>query len=39
LKTVASSWEVHRLREILPIASRMPNYFEKSVIQKRSSHV
>jgi hypothetical protein len=37
-EAVATTWEVHRLREILPTASRVPDYSEKSVIQKRSSH-
>jgi hypothetical protein len=34
----AATWEVHRLREILPTASRVPSYSEKPIIQKRSSH-
>jgi hypothetical protein len=35
---VAVMWEVHRLREILPTASRVSGYSEKLVTQKRLSH-
>jgi hypothetical protein len=38
-EVVAALWEVHRLQEILPVASRVSDYFEKPVTQKRSSHV
>jgi hypothetical protein len=31
---VATTWEVHRLREILPIALRVCGYSEKPVTQK-----
>jgi hypothetical protein len=31
LEAVAATWEVHRLREILPTASRVPGYSEKPV--------
>jgi hypothetical protein len=34
-EAVAATWEVHRLREILPTASRVPGYSEKPVTQKR----
>jgi hypothetical protein len=37
-EAVAATWEVHRLREILPTASRVPGYSEKHVTQKRSRH-
>jgi hypothetical protein len=37
-EAVAATWEVHRLREILPTTSRVPCYSEKPVTQKRSSH-
>jgi hypothetical protein len=37
-ETVAATWEVHQLWEILPTASRVPGYPEKPVIQKRLSH-
>jgi hypothetical protein len=30
-KVVATTWEVHRLWEILPTASRVPGYSEKPV--------
>jgi hypothetical protein len=33
-EAVAATWEVHRLWEILPIASRVPGYSEKPVTQK-----
>jgi hypothetical protein len=33
-KAVADMWEVQRLREILPTASRVPNYSEKPITQK-----
>jgi hypothetical protein len=38
-EVVAATWEVHRLREILPTASSVSGYSEKSVTQKRLSHV
>jgi hypothetical protein len=38
LEVVAATWEVHRLWEILPTASRVPCYSEKPVTQKRLSH-
>jgi hypothetical protein len=38
-KAVMATSEVHRLREILPTASRVPGYSEKPIIQKRSSHI
>jgi hypothetical protein len=37
-EVVTATWEAHRLREILPTASRVPGYSEKHVTQKRSSH-
>jgi hypothetical protein len=37
-EAVAGMWEVHRLQEILPTASRVPGYSDKPVTQKRSSH-
>jgi hypothetical protein len=37
-KTVAATWEVHQLQDILPTASRASGYSEKPVTQKRSSH-
>jgi hypothetical protein len=37
-KAVAATWEVHRLREILPTTSRVPGYSEKPITQKRLSH-
>jgi hypothetical protein len=37
-EAVVVTWEVHRLWEILPTASRVPGYSEKCVRQKRSSH-
>jgi hypothetical protein len=36
-KAVAATWELHRLREILPTASRVIGYSEKPITQKRSS--
>jgi hypothetical protein len=30
-EAVVATWEVHRLREILPTASRVPGYSEKPV--------
>jgi hypothetical protein len=30
-EAVTAMWEVHRLREILPTASRVPGYSEKPV--------
>jgi hypothetical protein len=39
LEAVVAMWEVHRLREILPMTSRVPGYSENPVSQKRSSHV
>jgi hypothetical protein len=38
-EAVSATWEVHRLREILPTALRVPDSSEKPVTQKRSSHV
>jgi hypothetical protein len=38
LEAVAATWEVHQLWEILPTASRVPDYSKKLVTQKRSSH-
>jgi hypothetical protein len=39
-EAVAATWEVHRLREILSTASRIPGYSEKPVTQKnRVIHV
>jgi K+-transporting ATPase c subunit len=38
MEAVAATWEVHRLWEILPTASRVPCYSKKPVTQKRSSH-
>jgi hypothetical protein len=39
LKEVVSTWEVHRLWEILvSTAARVPGYSEKTVTQKRSRH-
>jgi hypothetical protein len=37
-EAVVAMWEVHRLQEVLPTASRVPGYSEKPVTQKRSSH-
>jgi hypothetical protein len=37
-EAVATTWEVHRLREILPTASRVHVHSEKPVTQKRSSY-
>jgi hypothetical protein len=37
-EAVAAMWEVHRLWEILSTTSRVPDYSEKPVTQKRSSH-
>jgi hypothetical protein len=37
-EAVAAMWEVHRLWEILPTASRVPGYSEKLVTQKILSH-
>jgi hypothetical protein len=37
-EVVSATREVHQLREILPIASRVPSSSEKPVKQKRSSH-
>jgi hypothetical protein len=36
---VAATWDLHRLRGILPTASRVPDYSENPVTQKRSTHV
>jgi hypothetical protein len=39
-EAVATTWEVHRLWEILPAVSRVPDYSEKHVTQKnRVMHV
>jgi hypothetical protein len=38
LEMVAATREVHQLREILPTPSRVLDYCEKPVTQKRSSH-
>jgi hypothetical protein len=38
-EVVAARWEVHQLREILPMTSRVPSYSENPVIQQRSRHV
>jgi hypothetical protein len=35
LEGVAVTWEVHRLREILPTTSRVPGYSEKLATQKK----
>jgi hypothetical protein len=37
-EAVAAMWEVHRLLEILPTTTRVPDYSKKSVTQIRSSH-
>jgi hypothetical protein len=37
-EAVAAMREVHQLREILPIASRVHGYSDKPITQKRSSH-
>jgi hypothetical protein len=37
-EAVAATWEVHRLQEVLPTASKVPDYSKKPVTQKRSSH-
>jgi hypothetical protein len=37
-EVMAATWEVHRLWEVLPTASRVSGYSEKPVAQKRSSH-
>jgi hypothetical protein len=39
LEAMTAMWKVHQLREILSIASRVPDYSEKFVTQKRLSHV
>jgi hypothetical protein len=39
LEAVATTWKVHRLREILPTTSWVPDYYENPVTQQRSSHV
>jgi hypothetical protein len=36
-EAVVATWEVHRLRELLPTTSRVHGYSEKHVTQKRSS--
>jgi hypothetical protein len=38
-EAVAAMWEVHRLREILPMASRVSGYSENPVTQKTPSHI
>jgi hypothetical protein len=38
-EAMAATWEVHRLREVHPMSSRVPGYSENPVTQKRSSHV
>jgi hypothetical protein len=38
-EAVTATWEVHRMREILPTTSIVPGYSERLVTQKRSSHV
>jgi hypothetical protein len=38
-EVVAARWEVHQLREVLPMTSRVPSYSENPVIQQRSRHV
>jgi hypothetical protein len=38
-KVVATTWEVHQVREILlSTAARVPGYCKKPITQKRSSH-
>jgi hypothetical protein len=37
-EVVVATWEVHRLREILPTTLRVRGYSEKPVTQERSSH-
>jgi hypothetical protein len=37
-EAVTATREVHQLRDILPIVSRVSDYYEKSVILKRLSH-
>jgi hypothetical protein len=39
LEAVAVAWKIHWLRDILPIASWVPNYSENPVTQQRLSHV
>jgi hypothetical protein len=39
LEVVTTTWEVHRLREILPMTSRVSSYSENPIIEKRSRHV
>jgi hypothetical protein len=36
-EAVAAMWEVHQLWEILPTASRVPDYSEKPITQKITS--
>jgi hypothetical protein len=38
-EAVAATWKVHRLREILPTASWVPDYSEIPVIQQRLRHI
>jgi hypothetical protein len=38
-EVVAATWEVHRLREVLPMTLRMSDYSENPVTQKRPIHV
>jgi hypothetical protein len=38
-EAMATTWDVHRLWEILSTASRVPGYSKKAVTQKRSSLV
>jgi hypothetical protein len=39
MEAVAATWDVHRLREVLPTTSRVPGYSENPVTQKRLSLV
>jgi hypothetical protein len=35
LEAMAATWEVHRLRKVLPSASRVPGYSKNPITQKR----
>jgi hypothetical protein len=39
MEAVAATWDVHRLREVLPMTSRVSGYSENPVTQKRLSLV
>jgi hypothetical protein len=33
-EAAVATWEVHRLREILPITSRVPGYYDNPITKK-----